>query len=289
MSLDAAYGTITDSTVASRKPWATVKSSPVIRPSRRRSKSWSMTPATDMVSPEAVDRKAAKAPPASTADSVSPSWSGTMAPGSRARACQRRRSRQVGQVDAAEHAVDGREEVEGAEQGDDGEGRPSGSPAVGVGVEADQHVGQAHRAEAEGEQQAVGGVDRMSLSGQAVQRLDPLGLLGDGRSRSAVADPRAEQDEGRDGDGGELHPVLHGLHQGDRPHPAGGDVGATTTTATISPPTHVGRPGHACPGPDPRPGTGGGGRASRCRRRAPSTAAGSRCSRACASAKSGSV
>ncbi len=80
--------------------------------------------------------------------------------------------------------------------------------------------------EGEGQQQAVGGVDRMALSCKAVQRLGPArSSRAIGRARRAVAEPGAEQHERRDGDGGQLDPVLHGLHEGDRAHAAGGDVG----------------------------------------------------------------
>ncbi|KYG51307.1 hypothetical protein AWI43_28065 [Streptomyces sp. WAC04657] len=55
-------GTAVASRVASRK----------CRTPREGSTSWVRTPATDMVSPEAVERKAAKAPPARSAPSRSP-------------------------------------------------------------------------------------------------------------------------------------------------------------------------------------------------------------------------
>ncbi len=47
----------------------------------------------------------------------------------------------------AEDAVGHREQVEGAEQAEHDEGRPPRRPPVGVGVEADDDVGQPHRAE----------------------------------------------------------------------------------------------------------------------------------------------
>ena len=50
----AAYGTAMARLVG-RKPCTTVASSPVIRRNRPRSRSWSMTPATEIVGPDAVD------------------------------------------------------------------------------------------------------------------------------------------------------------------------------------------------------------------------------------------
>jgi len=47
----------------------------------RARKSWSMTPATEMVRPEAVDRNAANAPPARMADRTVPRRPGAMTEG----------------------------------------------------------------------------------------------------------------------------------------------------------------------------------------------------------------
>src|SRR5690349_12224269 len=72
----AAYGTTTATTAASRKVRIRGTSPPARRPMVRARKSWSMTPATEMVSPDAVERNAANAPPASTADRTVPSTPG---------------------------------------------------------------------------------------------------------------------------------------------------------------------------------------------------------------------
>ena len=53
------------------------------------------------------------------------------------------------------------------------------------------------------------------------ERLRPC--LGDHRRRPLACPPGAEDHSGGDGEGGELEPVLDGLDQGDRAHPAGRD------------------------------------------------------------------
>ena len=131
------------------------------------------------------------------------------------------------EVDATEHAVDRCEQVEEPEQGDHDERGATGRAAVGVGVEADQHVRQPHGAEAEGKDRRVRGVDGMLAATEAAERLRPVGTASGGHVRAgrSALPPQGEQDEGRDRDRGELQPVLHGLHEGDRPHPARRHVG----------------------------------------------------------------
>ena len=182
-----------------------------------------------MVNPEAVDRNAANAPPASSADSSSPSRPGLIG---------RRQHQhhgvgahadgQLRQVDPAEDAVQGSEQVEGAEQPDDDEGGAPGGAPVGVGVEADHHVRQPHRAEAEREQGAVGRVDRVVTPAEPAEGVGPLvpgGRPRHVRRRLSRPGPQPEQDERGHADGGELEPVLHRLDERDRAHAARDDVG----------------------------------------------------------------
>ena len=130
-----------------------------------------------------------------------------------------RRERRVGHP--AERAVDRGQQVEGAEQGDDRDGGAPGADAVGVGVVAHEHVRQAHRAEAEGEHRGCRAVGRVVVGAGGGQRDVPRRVdLRRGRPRP---EPQGEQHERGHGQGGELDPVLHGLHEGDRPHAAGAD------------------------------------------------------------------
>src|SRR4029079_4605740 len=79
---ETAYGTRTAPPAA---PWSTgtaTESPPVRALIHGCRRSWLRTPATEMVNPDAVERKAAKAPPASRADSSSPSTPGLIAVGS---------------------------------------------------------------------------------------------------------------------------------------------------------------------------------------------------------------
>ena len=69
---------------------------------------------------------------------------------------------QVRGVEAAEGAVDGGEDVEGAEEHEHDQGRLPGGPPVGVGVEADEDVGQAHRAQERGQHERVGEEQRVA-------------------------------------------------------------------------------------------------------------------------------
>ena len=84
---------------------------------------------------------------------------------------------QVGGVEPAEGAVDGREDVEGAEQHQHDQRRLPGRPPVGVRVEADEDVGQAHRAEERRQHQRVGEEQRMAP------------LVADGAERAAPGAP----------------------------------------------------------------------------------------------------
>ena len=69
---------------------------------------------------------------------------------------------QVGRVEPAEHPVERREDVERPEQGEhDHRGLPGG-PTVGVRVEAHEDVGQPHRPQERGQDQAVGEVQRVA-------------------------------------------------------------------------------------------------------------------------------
>ena len=67
----------------------------------------------------------------------------------------------------------------------------------------------------------------MLAAAEPAERLRPVGAAGGGHVRAgrAALPPEGEEDEGRDRDRGELQPVLDGLDQGDRPHPARRHVG----------------------------------------------------------------
>ncbi len=116
---------------------------------------------------------------------------------------------QFGGVEAAEGAVDRGQEVEGADQAEDGDGGAAGGDAVRAGVEADDDVRQAHGAEEGGEDQSVRGVQRpfaaaLGLRGRQVAArsavaFGDVGALGEGET-GAVLDAV--------GTGGEPDPVL---------------------------------------------------------------------------------
>ena len=136
------------STRAARTPPAAAE--PQCRDGRepRRGRSpWPMTPAIDIVSPDEVDKNAANAPAVSRAASSSP----PLPPSDPGRQLEHdgvgpAGGHQVAGVDAAEDAVDRGQQVERAEQREHDQGRAPGSAAVGVGVEPDDDVRQAHRA-----------------------------------------------------------------------------------------------------------------------------------------------
>ena len=150
------------------------------------STSWVSTPATAMVSPDAVDRNAAKAPPATSAPSRSPPSAADHAVGQQQDGGVGVAGEgEFGGVQAAEGAVDGRQEVEGADQAEDGDRGAAGGDAVRAGVEADDDVRQAHGAEEGGEDQSVRGVQRAFLAARASEvdmpPLVPRSATGRGR------------------------------------------------------------------------------------------------------------
>ena len=129
-------------------------------PNRRPVTSWLSTPATAMARPDEVERNAANAPAVTSPVSSSPPGPGHHQP--RQLEHQRVGPAGLGQlrgVDAPEGAVQRREQVEDAEQPEHHERGPAGGPAVGVGVEADHHVREAHGAEERGDDQGVGDVE----------------------------------------------------------------------------------------------------------------------------------
>ena len=87
---------------------------------------------------------------------------------------------------ATERSEDRRQQVEHRQHRQDDERRPPRVPAVGVGVEAHEHVRQPHRAQADGEDQRQADVERMPLPRS--QRMQP----------GAVAQRRQRGDD-RDG------------------------------------------------------------------------------------------
>ena len=80
---------------------------------------------------------------------------------------------ELGRVHPAERAEHRREHVEDAEQPEHGEGRAPRGAAVGVGVEAHEHVRQAHRAEEGREHDRVRRVERVLAPAVARQRRRP--------------------------------------------------------------------------------------------------------------------
>ncbi len=110
---------------------------------------------------------------------------------------------EVGGVEAAEGAVDGGEDVEGAEQHQHDQRRLAGRPPVRVGVEADEDVGQAHRPEERGQHQRVGEEQRVApLAADRSERSAPgaavaVGLAGgvgsDGTGREGHLGPGADR------------------------------------------------------------------------------------------------
>ena len=136
-SSDSTNGTTTASPAATRKS----RTEP-------RSTSCDSTPATDTVSPDDVDRNAANAPAVTSAVSSSPPVPADEPFGQQ----QHRRvgapgQQQVRRVEPASAPYTVGQQVEGAEQAQHDQRRAAGGPAVGVGVEAHQHVRQPHRAE----------------------------------------------------------------------------------------------------------------------------------------------
>ena len=109
-----------------------VVSPPMCRLSSGSMRSWSVTPVTDTVRPDAVDRKAAR-PPARTAPRTSPRTPGRP-PGEAAgvTGSARTPAPRARQVDPPGDPVDRREDVEGAEQGDHGDGRPAAARPSGL-------------------------------------------------------------------------------------------------------------------------------------------------------------
>ena len=80
----------------------------------------------------------------------------------------------------------------------------------------------------ERQQRAVRGVDGVVPAAEPAERPRPVAARARGGHAGrglAGADPEPEQQERRDADRGELEPVLHRLHEGDRAHAAGDHVG----------------------------------------------------------------
>ena len=142
--------------------------------------------------------------------------------------------RQLGGVQPAERPVDGRQQIEEADQGEDGDGGAAGGAAVGAGVEADDDVRQAHGAEEGRQDQSVRRVQRVvgAEDGELVVEADP---------GPAVALPGEDEEEGGDQQRGELQPVLEGLDEGDAAH-AAGRHGHHHHGATRTPPSQPGAP-----------------------------------------------
>ena len=173
----------------------------------------------------AVDRNAAKAPAARSAESSSPSAPGSTAAGSRSTIeSARRPARQVGQVDAPEDAVERRAEVEaraGPRRSASCGGRPGrrGWCRSGRGRAAGPSCrGQSRQDERVGARRA-GGPAPKPLSGCDPVRPTRRVTAG---SRSSPRAPSQTPSRTKAGtaSGGQLEPVLEGLHQGDRAHAA---------------------------------------------------------------------
>ncbi len=176
--------------------------------------SWVRTPATAMVSPDAVDRNAAKAPPATRAPSRSPPTPPIMRSGSRRTARVGVAGEgEFGGVQAAEGAVDGWEEVEGADQAEDGDRGAAGGDTVRAGVEADDDVRQTHGAEEGGEDEAVRRVQRALLAAR-----------GEGGRHAAVGASVGDGDGGalREGEAGAALDVVGAGGVGAWPRCGGG-------------------------------------------------------------------
>ena len=169
-----------------------------------------------MASPEDVERNAAKAPADTIPVSTSPATPSSISRGE----LEHHGVVVVGAVGAPECGVDRREQVEDTEQCQHCERRPAGGPAVGVGVEADHHVRQAHGAQEGREHDGVRRVDALAARTERHRPAAPASL----RTGTAVARPHREQHRGGDEQRGELEPVLEGLDEGDAPHPASAHV-----------------------------------------------------------------
>ena len=165
-----------------------------------------------------VDRNAANAPAATRAPSSSPaSPPPSASPGSTSTtASVSPVDEQLGRVDAAEHAVQRREQVEHADQAEHDQRGAAGGRAVRVGVEADQHVRQAHRAEERGQDERVGRVERVVAPAEARQRGAPTSPPGDAGVAAIAAPGAASEEHGGHEQRGQLEPVLEGLHERDR-------------------------------------------------------------------------
>ena len=136
--------------------------------------------APDMLisSPDEVERKAAKAPAATSAPRTMPRLPGRHDAGQdqHHRVGLARRV-EAGRLHPAQHGEDRREDVEAAEQEQHERGGAAGRLAVAVGVEADQDVGESHGSQHGGQQDPVGGG----------QRVDPAVHPAAGAGRSTPA------------------------------------------------------------------------------------------------------
>ena len=183
----SAIGGSTPASAASRKRR---RRAPTSRGPRRH-RSNEIVPATDTISPEAVDRNAANAPAATSAPSSSPPSPGHAASGSASTTVS------VSPVmyssrhqHAPERAVDHGERVEQRQQAEHAHGRAPRRRPVRVGVEAHEDVRQAHRAQERRQQQRVDEHGRGApLAGHRARplraglRVGPLGHRHDGAPR----------------------------------------------------------------------------------------------------------
>ena len=199
---------------------------------------------------------------------------------------------QVGRVEPAERAVDRRQQVEGAEQRQHHQRRAPGGPAVGVGVEAHEHVRQAHRAEERGQDQRVRAVERVRARRRErcrphVARRPARGHALGGRRDAAVAEPDQQQEQHRHGSAVSLSQYWNACTKVMLRMPP--DSTLTSTTTRDQQPAHPGRrAGDRAAASGRHPGTAASGTASRSRRPA-ATRPAHRRRPSRASAKSGSV
>ena len=136
------------------------------RPILRANTSCESTPATETVSPDAVDRNAAKAPAVTSAPSSTPDSPGNIRSGnSKTVASVWPVSSRSGHVAPTENTEDGGQQIERRQDGDDDQRGAPGVAAVRIGIEPDEYVGQPHRAEADRQGQRQARVQRMRSPG----------------------------------------------------------------------------------------------------------------------------
>ncbi len=130
---------------------------------------------------------------------------------------------QLGGVEAAEGAVERRQQVEGSDQAEDGDGGAAGGDAGRAGVEADHDVRQPHGAQERGQDQAVRGVQRAFRAALGPGgRQGVVGAASGGRDggvrgeREAGAGVDAVGAGGQGETGAVVGAAVHGAVDGDR-------------------------------------------------------------------------